>query len=306
MKAIVHAVKRDAAAVRRVGYLANKQELVGDWIGNEVLFNADSLLFDHHGKGRQTRHFVISLERDCDISTERLAEVAERFMATFAPASAWLGAVDRNTRAVHLHLVVCNSDGERTLNFSPSILSKMQEMESWTGGILETGKRGAILAKLTTATQIKSMTYEQIRTAIETGTLTASRRNKNGLVTSVFFGGRHVRLSTVQRAAALSGRNPEHRQPDFSSLRVDPRLDGQPGDAHAPAGRRPRPGERTRQVGHSAAAKRRPKTDPGARPRRERPDVFLSGPQILSVASKPPLSAIPGMARNPQMGGRVL
>jgi len=305
MRAITHMVKRDGPVKKRVGYLANKAVLLGDWVGNDVCFNAERLVENHHGKGRMTRHILLSLEQGADLPNEQLATVAEKFMATFAPGVAWLGAVDRDTKAVHVHLLVCNSDGERTLNFSPSVLKEMQSVSAWTGNILQDGRRGAVLAKLTTAKQLKGMSYAEIQTSIETGTLVVGRRSKDGVVTSVVLAGRRVRLSTVQRAAAAE-RDPNHREPDVSTPRVDPRLDACPGDAHAPSGRRPRPGDRARQVEQSAAAKRRTQTAPGARPRRERPDIFLPSPSILPVASKPPLSAIPGMARNPQMGGRSI
>ena len=303
MKAIVHTVKRDASAVRRVGYLANKKELVGDWIGREVLFNAESLLLDHHGKGRKTRHFVISLERDCDIATERLAEVAERFMATFAPASAWLGAVDRNTRAVHLHLVVCNSDGERTLNFSPSVLSKMQEMETWTGGILETGKRGAVLAKLTTAAQIKSMTYEQIHDAIERGIITVGRRNrKSEIVTSIIFNGRRVRLSTVQRVASLG--DAENRDAANASVGVVVGMDSRRRLRADETRRGVGPGASQRPMGAAHAVGQTQRAAPHPPQRRESSGLFPAAPRPIQREGEPPRTF--GLDSIPPMGGRVL
>jgi len=152
---------------------------------------------------------------------------------------AWLGAVDRNTKAVHLHLLLCNSDGERTINFSPQILRKMQEVATWSGGVLETGRRGAVLAKLTTAKQLKEMTYEQIQNAINNGTLTIGRRS-NGIVTSVILAGRRVRLSTVQRVASLSDvkGNATNREPRNAKMGLDGIVDTQRQRRKAEARRR--------------------------------------------------------------------
>jgi len=47
-RAIVHTVKRNASAVRRVSYLANKKTLVGDWCGKDVRLNAVLLMENHH------------------------------------------------------------------------------------------------------------------------------------------------------------------------------------------------------------------------------------------------------------------
>ena len=179
MRAIVHIVRRDGPVMKRVGYLANKSVLIGDWLGNGVAFNAERLVENHHGgRGRKTRHLIISLEQGGDSPSEQLAAAAERFVAEFAPSSAWLGAIDRDTRAVHVHLLLVNSDGERCLDFSPSTLQRMQDAAAWSGGLLETGRRDAVIAKLTTAQQLNKMTYEQIQNAIETGTLTVGRRSK--------------------------------------------------------------------------------------------------------------------------------
>ena len=304
MRAIVHTVKRDGPTVKRVGYLANKKTLIGDWLGNDIRLNAERLVEAHHGKGRKTRHFIVSLEQGADLPDEQLSIVAERFATTFAPGSAWLGAVDRDTKAVHVHLLVCNSDGERTINFSPSVLQRMQSVADWSGGVLQDGRRGAVLAKLTTARQLKEMTYDQIQSAIATGALTVGRRSKQGVVTSVVLGGRRVRLSTVQRAAAATERHPEHRDADVSTAGVDVRLDARPGDAPHPSGRRPRPGDRARSLGQPGAERHRPKATPGTRTQRDRPSILFQGSQILPHSGQSLRPAIPPVARNPAMGGR--
>ena len=199
MKAIVHIVKNNAPAIKRVSYLANKKTLIGDWIGRDILFNTESLMLLHHGKGRQTRHVIISLERGSLMESEKLADVAEKFIEKYAPGVAWLGAIDANTKTQHVHLVICNSDSEKTLNFSPKVLQKMQDVNLWSSGLLESGKQGAILSKLTIAKKIGEMSNEQIREQIENGNIQIGRRNRKGEITSIFAGGKRVRLATVQR-----------------------------------------------------------------------------------------------------------
>ena len=306
MKAIIHLVKRDASAVRRVGYLANKKTLIGDWIGNDIRFNSEALLFDHHGKGRQTRHVIISLERGADMETERLTEVAERFVSAFAPSSAWLGAIDRNTRATHIHLVISNSDGVRTLNFSPDVLKKMQAVSVWTDGILQDGRCGAVLAKLTTARQLQSMTYEQIQTEIERGNLAVGRCNKRGQITSVVLGGRRVRLSTVQRTAALPDAHGDatHRLPGDSKMGVDGPLAAQRQHRSDATRRRTAGNHLKRAMGAADAHTSREAGTTHATPRREPSELFPACPRPLQGAS-PSHGTFP-MARNPQMGGRSL
>ena len=262
MKAIVHIIaKRDnALPVRRVGYLANKKTLIGPWVGKDVVLNSELLMSDHHGRGRKTRHLVVSLERGADLPDDQFATVAQRFMSAFAPSSEWRGAVDRNTKSPHLHLVIANwgydnnsensnpakSNGGRTLNFSPHVLTRMQNVAEWSGGILDNGKRGAVLEKLTTAKQLVTMNYEQIHHAIEQGSIKPSRINSKNEITSVIIGGKRVRLSTVQRVAAasiqratLADGDAAHRQLRVPATRVEP-------GEHPAARHRPSPPRRAR------------------------------------------------------------
>ena len=305
MRAIIHTVKRDGPVKKRVAYLANKSVLIGDWVGNDVTFNSERLMEGHHGKGRKTRHIILSLEQGGDLPDTLFATAAERFMATFAPQSAWLGAVDRNTKSVHLHLLLCNSDGERTLNLSPSVLSKMQEVESWTGGILETGKRGAILAKLTTAAQIKSMSYEQIRTELERGNLAVGRRNKFGDITSVVLGGRRVRLSTVQRVASLSDAqgNATNREPGNPKMGVVGHLDDKRQHGSPEARRRTYRNYRTREMGAANAHSRKEGTSRTPL-RREPPSLLFTHPRPVQGDCSP--HGTSPLDSHPSMGGRAL
>ena len=302
MRAIIHTVKRDGPVKKRVAYLANKSVLIGDWVGNDVTFNSERLMEGHHGKGRKTRHIILSLEQGGDLPDTLFATAAERFMATFAPQSAWLGAVDRNTKSVHLHLLLCNSDGERTLNLSPSVLSKMQEVESWTGGILETGKRGAILSKLTTAAQIKSMTYEQIHDAIERGSITVGRCNRKGEITSIIFNGRRVRLSTVQRVASLG--DAENRDAANASLGVVVRMDSRRRIREDETRRGVGPGASQRPMGAAHTVGQSQRATPHPPKRREPSGLFPTAPRPLQREGEPPGTF--GLDSIPPLGGRVL
>ena len=305
MRAIVHLVKRDASPQRRVGYLANKAVLVGDWIGNDIAFNAEALLFDHHGgRGRKTRHVILSLERDADMGDERLTEVAENFMFTFAPSSAWLGAIDRNTRATHVHIVLSNSDGERTLNFSPAVLTRMQDVAAWSNGILQAGKRGAVLSKLSTAQQLETMTHEEIQDAVRRGEIQVGRCNRRGEITSVIFQGRRVRLSTVQRvAAAAVERDPANRGYDHSEVRLDGsvdrrrnrRQDAARRGAGRSAGRGTLGAPHAREQGQQASAQPQARGEPS--------ELFPARPSPVQGPSAQPGDS--RVARTPQMGGPV-
>lgn len=307
MRAIVHIVKRDGPVRKRVGYLANKAVLLGDWLGNGVALNAERLMEGHHGKGRATRHVVLSLEQGGDLPDSHLAVVAEKFTATFAPGVAWLGAVDRNTKAVHIHLLLCNSDGQRTLNFSPEVLKRMQAVSVWTDGIMQDGRRGAVLAKLTTAQQLKEMTHEQIEQQIRTGTLTIGRCNRKGEITSVILSGRRVRLSTVQRFALGcrdERRDATNRDACLSSPRLDDGMETQrKQDPLAARGRRNR-ANRKRRMEPATPAKQRPAKAPDSTLRGESPDVLFSHRQTLP-ATGATLGGVCPLARNPDMGGRV-
>ena len=302
MRAIVHTVKRDGPTKKRVAYLANKKTLLGDWLGNDAALNAERLIENHHGKGRKTRHFIVSLEHGADLPDEQMGEVAERFAAAFAPGVAWLGAVDRNTKAVHLHLLLCNSDGERTLNFSPQILRKMQEVATWSGGVLETGRRGAVLAKLTTAKQLKEMTYEQIRTAIENRTLEVGRRNKEGVITSVVLGGRRVRLSTVQRVGTIGGGS-ENRLPDVPKMGVVCDVAARRKRCKAETRRGYGRSSGNRGMESSPSVKQEPAASPASLLRRESPSIFSSPARSLQGEGEP--KGERGMDGRPSMGGRI-
>ena len=306
MRAVVHIVKRDGPPVRRVGYLANKAVLLGDWLGNDVALNAERLMEAHHGgRGRKTRHVLVSLEQGGDLPDEQMGEVAARFAAAFAPGVAWLGAVDRNTKAVHIHLLLVNSDGERCLNFSPSILQQMQNVAAWSGGLLENGRRGAILQKLTTAKQLSQMTYEQIQNAIETGTLTIGRRSKFGVVSSVVLAGRRVRLSTVQRAAALAAAHGDatHRLVGDAKMGVVGTMDAQRQRRKNEARRRDCRDPGKRPLG---AANAHPRQAGTSHPEeRGKSSGILPSHAVPVQRQTPPPRTFP-VAYNPKMGGRTL
>ena len=197
MKAIVHIIKNDCKnPARRVSYLANKDVLVGPWISNDVRLNTENLMCNHHGRGRKTRHLVISLEKGADLEDSLFEKVAERFVGTFAPGSAWLGAIDRcEKKCVHMHLVLANVNeaGTRTLRFGPAQLRQMQDINSWSSGLLESGRRGFIQSKCNITKLIGGMTHEEIRNNIENGCISVGRCNSKGQVSSIIaFGCRRT------------------------------------------------------------------------------------------------------------------
>lgn len=203
MKCIVHVIRHDGNPVRRVSYLAKKGALVGPWIGKDIRLNTENLICNHHGRGRKTRHIVISLEKGADLEDSLFEKVAERFVGTFAPGSNWLAAIDRvKNKCSHMHLVLANVDetGTRTLRFGPAQLRLMQEVNLWSGGLIESGKRGAILSRLTAAQKIAELSHTEIINEIKNGRIQIARCSKRSKeITSVFYEGRRIRLSTIQR-----------------------------------------------------------------------------------------------------------
>ena len=303
MKAIVHFVKKDAPARKRVAYLANKAVLLGDWIGRDVAFNTESLLLDHHGgRGRKTRHVIISLERGTDLPDSKFETVAERFVSTFAPGSAWLGAVDRNTRSVHCHVLLLNTDcqhGSRTLNFTPQKIKQCQDAAMWSGGLLDNGRRSAIISKLSDAKKlIQELTYEDIKRHIKNGTIKASRCNKRNEVTSILFNGRKIRLSTLQRVAL--GRDPDDREYSVPEVGMGESVGAQP---KYRAGQNRRRNNRNRREGamDTAPTKNRLcKTVAGAATNGELRGLRTAGMGLFQNPGGD--SRMAGLARHPDMG----
>ena len=145
-----------------------------------------SLLLEHHGKGKLLRHVVLSLEDCLDPLLRRswfsrLEKMAFDFMRRFAPNSRFIGIGHGDRVHTHAHLLISNSDGRRTLDWSPSMVKEMQSM-SWTAHAVPgrgagRGKAVAVypLAKNLDAKTISTLTPEQIHELINTRQLQIGR-----------------------------------------------------------------------------------------------------------------------------------
>jgi hypothetical protein len=221
----------------------------------EAAIDSFTLLSGHHGKGRPVRHVVISMEDCADpflrtASFRRLIKMARQFVRKFARGARYIAIVHADRLHPHVHLIVCNSDGRRTLNWTPATLREMQSM-LWTSLATSgrgTGKNKAVavypLARQLDAKTISTLTPEQINDLITAKQLSIGRVNRAGDLTSVVFNGRRVRLSTIQRFAATSA---------TPRLHVDSRA-----GMESPAPRSPARRDRPRRRRTTARRRQRP------------------------------------------------
>jgi hypothetical protein len=174
------------------------------------------------------RPIVISAE-DTEAMPDRLdafaalTDVAQQWLAAYAPHSPFLAITHDDTRHPHVHLLVANTvaDEEETrLAWSPSVVSEMQSL-AWVSDstkqefAIESGRhRGATRresrgmpypnAQLD-ALKLAKLENEQIYERIKSGDITVARRNKAGEITSIIYEGRRIRLSTIRHMAAHQG-----------------------------------------------------------------------------------------------------
>lgn len=90
-------------------------------------------------KGKSARQAIFSCESMPNATVEEfnaalgtLTDVAKVWVDTFAPECRWVAIVHQDRHHPHVHIVVENWDylhGGRRLDFSPQLLSKMQDME---------------------------------------------------------------------------------------------------------------------------------------------------------------------------------
>ena len=140
----------------------------------------DNLLRHHHG-GRSkelAKHIVLSGADETDPEKRRAAfrilrRLAFLFLKTYAPGCASLAFVHKDKKHTHLHLIVCKSDSERSLHWTPNILREMQSM-TWIANdlakLVQPGRknhRKAVhdaypLARLTLAAELAAMPMEEL------------------------------------------------------------------------------------------------------------------------------------------------
>jgi hypothetical protein len=94
-------------------------------------------------------------------------------LKTYAPGCASLAFVHTDKKHPHIHLIVCNSDSERSLHWTPTMLREMQSM-TWIANdlakLVQPGRknhRKAVhdaypLARLTLAAELAAMPMEEL------------------------------------------------------------------------------------------------------------------------------------------------
>ena len=298
-KCIVHVIRHTGNPTRQVSYLAKKGVLIGPWVSDDVRLNSALLMESHHGRGRKTRHVVISLEQGAECEDSLFEKVAEQFVAAFAPGAEWRGAIDRGkTKCLHMHILLSNSLNGRTLRFSPDTLRQMQQVNIWSKNLLESGKSDKITSRLSSARKLAEKSYEQIRNEIENGQITIARCSKRGEVSSVFYEGRRIRLATIQRVVLT--RDPKDRESNIPQVGMDGGMGVGFRQASHAARQRNHRNHSKRRLGHTTAQKQFCKKVSETTQGRDRPDILFQAKTTL-FNSRPGFAGTEGVACNPKM-----
>lgn len=225
MKVIVHKItagkrgksKRSgdyAPAAGRVSYLCQRGKipLGGCWVKDgrgkiDIKATADFMMIYHHGGDKKTLHYVISADGHGVLNPKKSNDIAQTFCTKFFPDTPFISGFDpggkkskRTGKAHpdHIHVVVLASNGKRSHNVTPAMLSKMQKPEEWCPFLgIKSGKSGVILSRLTAANKLASMTpTEREKFSV--------RKNKHGETISYQIDGKRVRASKVLEVEKLN------------------------------------------------------------------------------------------------------
>ena len=154
--------------------------LVGNVDAKRMAELRDNLLRQHHG-GRSkelAKHVVLSCQDTIDPVARRAAirvlrRAAYEFLKTFSPGCAALAFSHNDRLHPHVHLIISNSDSNRSLHWQPKLLRKMQSME-WLSRdlqlVVQSGRRkpGKAVhnpypkAKLTLAQELATMPESEL------------------------------------------------------------------------------------------------------------------------------------------------
>lgn len=183
--------------------------------------DAKTLVARHHGgRSAKVKHVVISSEDIKEPEKRKEAmravtKIADDFLKVYAPKSDAVLCVHRDRLHVHGHLVICNSDGKRALNWRKNDLREMQgfgwvspktkeqfNVESGRGkgrNPPEFSNAPYPLARGLLAKELAGLERRELYARIKSGKeIKAARRNKRGEVTSVTYRGRTIRLATIE------------------------------------------------------------------------------------------------------------
>jgi hypothetical protein len=175
--------------------------------GNPREMRDNMLRLNHASKSKeQAKHVVLSFEDETNPAARRAAarilrRMTFEFLKVYAPGCASLAFVHLDRKHPHAHLVVANSNGERSIHWTPKMLREMQSM-SWLSNdlslMVQSGrKRGGNavhnaypLARLSLAAELAALPSAELEK------ISWVRRGS----TRVFsYKGRRIRERTIER-----------------------------------------------------------------------------------------------------------
>lgn len=148
-------------------------------ISNPRAMRDNLLRLNHAGKSKEmAKHIVLSIEDTTDPAARKAAvrvlrRMTFEFLKLYAPGCASLAFIHLDRKHPHAHLVVANSNGERSIHWTPKMLREMQSM-SWLSNdlslMVQSGrKRGGYavhnaypLARLSLAAELASLPQAEL------------------------------------------------------------------------------------------------------------------------------------------------
>lgn len=224
VKCVAHTYRQQGRSVAEVPSKDRVAVISGRVKGRllrKAAVDAKTLVARHHGgRSAKVKHVVISSEDIKEPEKRKEAmravtKIADDFLKRFAPKSDAILCVHRDRLHVHGHLVICNSDGKRALNWRKNDLREMQgfgwvnpktkeqfNIESGRGkgrNPPEFSNAPYPLARGLLAKELAGLERRELYARIESGKeIQVARRNKRGEVTSVTYRGRTIRLATIE------------------------------------------------------------------------------------------------------------
>ena len=148
-------------------------------ISNPRAMRDNLLRLNHAGKSKEmAKHIVLSIEDTTDPAARKAAvrvlrRMTFEFLKLYAPGCASLAFIHLDRKHPHAHLVVANSNGERSIHWTPKMLREMQSM-SWLSNdlslMVQSGrKRGGYavhnaypLARLSLASELAALPLAEL------------------------------------------------------------------------------------------------------------------------------------------------
>ena len=210
-------------------YFRNRDKVIGEFDGLEIGCAAnktdaelvEALLCSHHDPKveRVCRSAVISVQTPEHATEAERKEIVARLLRCardlqkFLKVASMLGWCHGNTKSLHLHALLPNSTGKRTLNLTPKLLRELQDFK-WTCEFLSgrgKGKRGSLEfnprapgLRLNTLAAILmdrngDIVEDRWDRLVNDGKITEYRYRKDGSIISFKYGGKRMRLETLRK-----------------------------------------------------------------------------------------------------------